>query len=114
MKAIMEHAWKPAAERRGYKCSQVPSGEVSITFCSDKFMKKLNYKYRGKNKSTDVLSFNLDDKKILGDIYISIPDARKQAKEYNVQLEDELKRLAVHGILHVLGFCHKEMGVYGN
>jgi probable rRNA maturation factor len=95
--------------------SQVPSGSISITFCDDKYMKKLNSKYRGKNKTTDVLSFEFGDKdKIIGDIYISVPTAKKQAKEYNVSLMDEILRLANHGTLHVLGYTHKEMGVYGS
>ncbi|MBI5701029.1 rRNA maturation RNase YbeY [Candidatus Saganbacteria bacterium] len=95
--------------------SQVPQGELSITFCDDKYMKKINNRYRHKNESTDVLSFEFgDDKKIVGDIYISIPDALRQAKEYNVPIENELIRLAMHGALHVLGYTHKEMGIYGN
>ena len=89
-------------------------GELSITFGDGRLLYKLNKKYRNKNKTTDVLSFNLGDaKKIMGDIYISIPRAKKQAKEYNVDLKDELIRLAAHGTLHVLGYTHKEMGEYG-
>ena len=113
VQALLAHAYRQAGGRHSFRPA-ANKGEVSVTFCSDKFMKKLNYKYRGKNKSTDVLSFDLGDKKLLGDVYISIPDARRQAKEYNVPLEEEIKRLAVHGILHVLGLSHKEMGVYGN
>ncbi len=90
-------------------------GELSITFCDDKYMKKLNSHYRGKDKSTDVLSFEFGDKKkIVGDIYISLPTAKRQAKEYNVPLKEEILRLASHGTLHVLGYTHKEMGKYGN
>jgi len=87
-------------------------GELSITFGDGELLRKINKKYRKKNKTTDVLSFNLgDEKKIMGDIYISIPAAKKQAKEYNVSLKDELLRLAEHGTLHVLGYTHKEMGL---
>lgn len=89
-------------------------GRLSITFCDDKFMKKLNAKYRGKNKTTDVLSFEIGDKDLQGDIYISLPTAIRQAKEYNVPLMEELIRLSIHGTLHVLGYKHKEMGIYGN
>jgi len=89
-------------------------GELSITFCDDEFMRKLNKKYRNKNKTTDVLSFELGDKgKIVGDVYISVPTAKRQAKEYNTSLMDELAHLASHGTLHVLGYTHKEMGAYG-
>ena len=88
-------------------------GELSITFCDDKLMKKLNKKYRNKDKTTDVLSFEFGDKeRVMGDIYISVPQAVKQAKEYGVTLKEELERLAIHGTLHVLGYTHKEMGRY--
>jgi len=90
-------------------------GELGITFCSDLYIKKLNGKYRKKEKPTDVLSFEFGDgKKLFGDIYISIPTAKRQAKEYNVTLKEEILRLAMHGTLHVLGYNHKEMGIYGN
>ena len=90
-------------------------GELSITFCDDAYMKKLNSKYRNIDKSTDVLSFEFGDgDNVMGDVYISIPTAKRQAKEYNVSLKEEVLRLAMHGTLHVLGYKHKEMGVYGN
>ncbi len=90
------------------------SGSLGITFCDDQMMKILNTKYREKNTTTDVLSFEFgSSKEIMGDVYISIPTAKKQAREYNVSLKDEALRLAIHGTLHVLGYNHKEMGVYG-
>lgn len=95
--------------------SQVPSGSISITFCDDRFIRRINREYRNKDKATDVLSFNLgDNKNIMGDIYISVPTAKRQAKEYNVPLKDEILRLAIHGTFHVLGYTHKEMGIYGS
>ena len=98
---------------KGILKKEKAEGELSVTFCDDKLMKKLNKKYRGKDKTTDVLSFELGDKKkIMGDIYISVPQAIKQAKEYGVTLKDELGRLAIHGTLHVLGYTHKEMAGY--
>ncbi len=87
-------------------------GELSIALIDDKKMRALNKKYRRKDKTTDVLSFTINEGGILGDIYISLPTAKKQAKVYNVPLKDELARLAVHGTLHALGYTHKEMGSY--
>lgn len=84
-------------------------GSLAINLINDDQMRKLNLKYRKKDKTTDVLSFNIDEGGVLGDIYISLPTAKKQAKMYNVTLKDELVRLAVHGTLHVLGYTHKEM-----
>jgi probable rRNA maturation factor len=84
-------------------------GSLAINLINDDQMRKLNLKYRKKDKTTDVLSFEINESGILGDIYISLPAAKKQAKIYNVTLKDELVRLAVHGTLHVLGYTHKEM-----
>lgn len=91
------------------------NGSLGVIFCDDQMMKILNTKYRGKNTTTDVLSFEFgSSNEIMGDVYISIPTAKKQAREYNVSLKDEALRLAIHGTLHVLGYNHKEMGVYGS
>jgi len=88
-------------------------GELIINLIDDKLMRDLNKRYRKKDKTTDVLSFNLGEDGILGEIYISFPTARKQAKMYNCSIQDELKRLTAHGLLHILGYTHKEMGKYG-
>ncbi|MFN3269689.1 MAG: rRNA maturation RNase YbeY, partial [Candidatus Kapaibacteriota bacterium] len=54
---------------------------------------------------TDVISFNLSEgKDLLGEVYICLQQAERQATEYNVSLENELLRLAIHGVLHILGF----------
>ncbi|XQP54902.1 MAG: rRNA maturation RNase YbeY [Mycoplasmoidaceae bacterium] len=75
-------------------------------------IKNINNKYRGINKITDVISFaNRDDSKVLvpllGEIFICLPQARKQAKEYKHSLQHELIFLFTHGLLHLLGFDHK-------
>lgn len=80
-------------------------GELSITFIGDKEMIKLNRKYKQKEETTDVLSFPFDIPKILGDIYISRGQAKRQ-KEGN--LLEELKLLTVHGILHLAGYDDRE------
>lgn len=102
IKAMRENTAKVLKENK-------VDGELSIALIDDKEMKSLNNKFRGKNKTTDVLSFEINEGGILGDIYISLPQAKRQAKAYNVPLRDELVRLAVHGTLHVLGYTHKEM-----
>ncbi len=75
---------------------------------------KINKEYRGIDRPTDVISFALEDddsfvqldKRILGDIYISIDKAKEQAKEYGHKLLRELCFLTIHGILHLLGYDH--------
>ncbi len=86
----------------------------NIIFVDDLYITSLNHDYRGKNCSTDVLSFALLDNlpfdlgqyRLLGDIYISIETAKRQALEYNHSLVKELSFLAVHGFLHLLGYNH--------
>jgi probable rRNA maturation factor len=86
---------------------------IIINLIDDKLMRRLNRKYRGIDKTTDVLSFEIGEEGILGEVYISYPKAQRQAKEYNCSIGEELARLAGHGTLHLLGYKHKEMGKYG-
>lgn len=78
--------------------------EISIVLCDDLFIQTLNAEYRGKNKPTDVLSFAQDDPAVLGDIIISLLTAARQAAAAHWPLESEIVLLAVHGLLHLLGF----------
>ena len=89
-----------------------------MLFVNSRRMKLLNTLYRGIKKDTDVLSFPLMDKQpqrlhiingphILGDIVISVPKALAQAKEFKVSFYDELLRLLIHGILHLIGYDHE-------
>ncbi len=84
---------KPVAER------------VQLIFVSDRTMKRLNTTYRKKAKTTDVLSFPLNDA-IFGEVYISVPVAVRQAKEYGVSISNEIIRLFCHGLLHLYGYDH--------
>ena len=85
--------------------------ELSIVLISDAQIKRLNKLYRNKDKPTDVLSFPIGEKVedwlILGDIVISVDTARRQAQELGYSLEEELKRLLVHGLVHLLGYDHE-------
>ena len=86
-----------------------------IIFIDDDEMYKLNKEYRGIDRTTDVLSFALNDNKhidtyinSLGDIFISIPKMISQSKEYEHSEKRELSFLTVHGLLHLLGYDHME------
>lgn len=86
--------------------------DISIVFVDDIKIRELNKKYRKKDKSTDVLSFNLgkDPKgRLIGEIYISIPTAEKQCLENNRSLLDEIAFLSLHGLLHILGYDHENI-----
>jgi len=89
------------------KKENVPSGRtVSVVLCSDYKIKKLNTTYRKKEKATDVLSFCFDDDDFLGEIYISLQRARVQARRFGLTYDDEVMRLFVHGMIHLLGYDH--------
>ncbi|MCC6064082.1 MAG: rRNA maturation RNase YbeY [Thermocrinis sp.] len=85
--------------------------ELSIALVSDAQIKRLNKLYRNKDKPTDVLSFPIGEKVedwlILGDVVISVDTAKRQAQELGHSLEEELKRLLVHGLVHLLGYDHE-------
>ena len=81
-------------------------GEVSIAFVDDEAMTSLNRKFRRKNKTTDVLTFPGDDR-FLGDIVISVDQARRQAADEKHSLATEVRYLILHGILHALGYDHE-------
>jgi probable rRNA maturation factor len=85
-------------------------GKINIKITNDETIKTMNKQFRGKNKPTDVLSFEMNEDGIIGDIVISKDTTRTNAKKYNVTYQQELKRLVIHGVLHLLGYDHgKEM-----
>lgn len=91
-----------------------PVEEVSIAFVDDLAMRRLNRSYRGKAKTTDVLTFagiDIDSEGVgdhsLGEIVISIPQARRQAREQRHSLATEVRYLLLHGLIHALGFDHE-------
>lgn len=102
------------AAQAALQARQVDKNEVDLTlvFDDDARIQELNRQFSGINAPTDVLSFpaNVIDPETgrlyLGDIIISVPRAEAQAFEAGLKLEDELKILVVHGVLHLLGFDH--------
>jgi probable rRNA maturation factor len=83
-------------------------GELTLMFGGDRRIRTLNARYRGKNRPTDVLSFPGDGGEAgLGDILISVPAAERNARRLGRTLSSELDVLALHGLLHVLGYDHE-------
>jgi probable rRNA maturation factor len=81
---------------------------LGVRFVGDRAMRLTNRQFRGKDKTTDVLSFPGDeDEGYLGDILISVPTARRQAEAAGHGVDRELKTLLLHGILHCLGYDHE-------
>lgn len=91
----------------------ITNANMSLIFIDDDKMKELNKTYRGVDRTTDVLSFALEDNNTiklpvreLGEVYISIPKMKEQAKEFNHSEKRELSFLTCHGLLHLLGYDH--------
>jgi len=85
-------------------------GEVSVLLTTDRNMRRLNRQFRGKDKSTDVLSFPADplvQNQERGDLAVSVPTALRQAREQGHALAVELKVLILHGLLHLAGYDHE-------
>jgi probable rRNA maturation factor len=95
-------------------------GEVHVLLADDATLKRLNRKFRGKNKATDVLSFPAGDASagdssvpagngsgVVGDLAISLETAARQAAQFGHSLRDEVRVLLLHGVLHLAGFDHE-------
>ncbi|MDP2815372.1 MAG: rRNA maturation RNase YbeY [Rectinemataceae bacterium] len=117
---IAEPEWLDRAEsfsQRVLSGFGVDNRDLSILFCGDAFIQMLNREYRNRDEPTDVLSFEQGgeytdesgQKRILaGDIVISLEALSRNAEEFAVPYDDELKRLIVHGILHLSGYDHED------
>jgi probable rRNA maturation factor len=94
--------------------------EVSVVLVDNQYIQELNSQYRGLDQPTDVLSFAMEEDategqdvspadapELLGDIFISMERAVEQSKEYDHSLIRELNYLAIHGLLHLLGYDHQ-------
>lgn len=93
-----------ASIEKTLKREGVKTARVDVVLVDDKEMKKLNNRFLSHNKTTDVITFPLEDAPLYGEIYISLETARRQATEYGVGIINELSRLAVHGTLHLVGY----------
>lgn len=82
-------------------------GEISIAVVDNQTIKQLNKFYRGKDRVTDVLSFEHQTPELLGEIVICYPQAARQAKQHGHAVKKEIKILLVHGLLHLLGYDHE-------
>ena len=118
---FLEREYSELIERvltQGLADEGVSIEEVSILITNDAEIQRLNYRFRGINKPTDVLSFPQYTSKTqiplnaenLGDIIISLPRAQAQSEEFGHSLRRELAFLAAHGLLHLLGYDHEQPG----
>jgi probable rRNA maturation factor len=82
-------------------------GTMTIAIVPDGRVQRLNRRYRGKDAATDVLAFPSDERGYLGDVVIAGGVARRQARQAGHSLQHELRVLALHGLLHLLGYDHE-------
>lgn len=106
IKSVLEH---------GLKKLKIDKVEFNVIIVDNDYIHKLNREYRHIDRETDVITFALEDDKtfnpeerILGDVYISIDKAISQSEDYGHSLKREISFLAVHGLLHLLGYDHME------
>ena len=81
------------------------AGDISFIFCSDHYILDINLRYLQHDYFTDIITFDYcEGDRVSGDLFISIDSVRENARFYGVSFEDELDRVMVHGILHLLGY----------
>ncbi|MFD2786902.1 rRNA maturation RNase YbeY [Hymenobacter rubripertinctus] len=85
--------------------------QLTYVFCSDEYLHKVNVEYLDHDTYTDVITFdNADDADIIeGDIFISVDRVRENATTHGVSFRDELHRVMIHGVLHLLGYADKDL-----
>jgi probable rRNA maturation factor len=82
------------------------AGDINFILCDDDFLSIMNFKYLRHKSLTDILTFSSDNKDGLlsGDIFISLTRVKENAMKFNQKLEDELHRVMIHGVLHLIGY----------
>ena len=83
-------------------------GEINYIFCSDDYLHQLNVDFLDHDTLTDIISFDYSvGKELHGDIYISVDRVKENAKDFNIEFEDEIARVIIHGVLHYCGYKDK-------
>ncbi|MDN4165589.1 rRNA maturation RNase YbeY [Cytophagales bacterium LB-30] len=103
--ALRTKQWiKEVVQQEGKKLK-----EVNYIFCSDEHLLGINQEYLQHDTYTDIITFDNSetDKEIEGDIYISIDRVKENANTLNIPFEEELRRVLIHGILHLIGYGDK-------
>jgi probable rRNA maturation factor len=105
--------WHAFVER-ALKVAPADGAGVTVAFVSDRRMRELNRRWRGKSGATDVLSFPSGQEEFekgdgvsLGDVVISAEQAERQAAEHGLDFEGEVAQLILHGLLHLCGYDHE-------
>lgn len=85
-------------------------GELSFIFCDDKYLHKINLEFLNHDTLTDIITFDYSSEdEIAGEIYISIDRVNENAKSFNQDTAQEIRRIIIHGVLHLLGYKDKSL-----
>ena len=80
-------------------------GDIAVIFCSDNYILDINRRFLGHDYFTDIITFDYcEGDRLSGDLFISVDSVRENAHEYGTEFEDELNRVIVHGVLHLIGY----------
>lgn len=80
-------------------------GDINIIFCSDNYVLEINQKYLSHDYFTDIITFDYCEGEVIsGDLFISVDSVRENALEYGTDFKEELNRVIVHGVLHLIGY----------
>lgn len=83
-------------------------GEINYIFCTDEYLLEKNQTFLNHNTYTDIITFDYsEENQISGDIFISIERVKENARKFAVEFETELKRVMIHGVLHLIGYNDK-------
>lgn len=104
LKGILRHFSKKKLRNKKKLLSKK---ELTLVFLNKKEMKKINFQFRGKNKPTDVLSFQSEDPESFGELLFCVDVLKIQAKEQKHSLEQEFLYMLIHGMLHLLDYDHE-------
>ncbi|HEX8559282.1 MAG TPA: rRNA maturation RNase YbeY [Pyrinomonadaceae bacterium] len=114
--SVDEERWREFVER-ALKVVPANGAGATVAFVSDRAMRGLNRRWRGKVGTTDVLSFPAGQEEFergeglsLGDVVVSVEQAARQAAEHGLDFEGEVRQLILHGLLHLCGYDHERDG----
>lgn len=90
------------------KMSNYKVGDINIVFCNDTYLLEINQKYLNHNYFTDIITFDYSENGIIsGDLFISVDTVRENSLKFKVSFDEEIKRVIIHGVLHLLGYKDK-------
>ena len=80
-------------------------GDISVVFCSDNYILDINQRYLSHDYFTDIITFDYrEGDRLSGDLFISVDSVKENSVEYGTEFNDELNRVIVHGLLHIIGY----------